>query len=109
MPHPETDPHLKALDARRQALKQELARLEYEVETSLTDMKDDLAGRVSPVWWIRRYPLQAVGAALALGFLAAAAGGRRYGSFAGAVVSELKATAARKAVQALVEAIDKKG
>lgn len=104
------DPRIRELEARKAALKADLNRLEQDVAVSVRDARDDLAGRVSPVWWIRRYPLQAVGVALAFGFMAATGGrSRRGGSFAGAMLSELKAVAARKAVQHLVESIDKKG
>jgi hypothetical protein len=104
------DPRIRELEARKAALKAELNRLETDVAVSVRDARDDLAGRVSPVWWIRRYPLQAVGVALAFGFMAASGGGnRRGGSLAAALMSELKSVAARKAVQHLVESIDKKG
>lgn len=110
MPSTPQEPRIRELEARKAALKDEIRQLEDGVTRSVQEARDDLAGRVSPVWWIRRYPLQAVGVAIAFGFMAARGGGaRRGGSFAGAMLSELKAVAARKAVQHLVESIDKKG
>lgn len=110
MPTTPQDPRILELEARKAALKAEIRELEAGVATSVQEARNDLAGRVSPVWWIRKYPLQAVGVALAFGFMAATGGGsRRGGSFAAAMLRELKAVAARKAVQHLVESIDKKG
>lgn len=101
---------LSQLEARKAALQAEIDAMEQSVQESFTDVKEDLAGRVSPTWWIRQYPLQAVGVALAFGFFAARGGrGRSSASFAANVFSELKAVAARKAVSALVQTIDKKG
>ncbi len=101
---------LNQLESRKQALKAEIDGLEQSVQTSFEGMRDDIEGMTSPTWWIRTYPLHAVGLALAFGFFAARGGrGRAGASFATNILSELKAVAARKAVNALVQTIDKKG
>jgi hypothetical protein len=101
---------LNQLEARKQALKAEIDGLEQSVQTSFEGMREDIEGLTSPTWWIRSYPLHAVGLALAFGFFAAKGGrGRGSATFAANILSELKAVAARKAVNALVQTIDKKG
>lgn len=101
---------LSQLEARKAALNAEIQQMEQSVQESFIDVKDDLAGRVSPTWWIRTYPLHAVGIALAFGYFAARGGrGRGGATFAANLMSELKAVAARKAVNAFVQTIDKKG
>ncbi len=101
---------LTQLEERKKALKAEITQMEDAVQTSFEYAREDLSGMTSPAWWVRKYPLQAVGMAVVFGFLAARGGrGRGSLSFAGALISELKAVAARKAVQAFVETIDKKG
>ncbi len=98
------------LEARKQALRDELIRMENHVNDTFEDVKDDVTARVSPMYWIKKYPLQAITIAAAFGYMAAT-GGRTRGqsSFFANLFSELKVVAARKAVQAIVESIDKKG
>ena len=101
---------LSQLEARKAALNAEIQEMEHSVQASFNEVKVDLAGRVSPTWWIRTYPLHAVGIALAFGFFAARGGrGRGSATIAANLLSELKAVAARKALNALVQTIDKKG
>ncbi len=101
---------LSQLEARKAALNAEIQEMEHSVQASFNEVKVDLAGRVSPTWWIRTFPLHAVGIALAFGFFAARGGrGRGSATIAANLLSELKAVAARKAVNALVQTIDKKG
>ena len=101
---------LNQLEARKKALKTEIDVMEKSVQLSFDGMKDDIEGLASPVWWIRKYPMHAVGLAVAFGFFAARGGrGRSSATFAANILSELKAVAARKAVSALVQTIDKKG
>lgn len=101
---------LNQLEARKQALQAEITGLEQSVQTSFEGVRQDIEGMTSPTWWIRSYPLHAVGIALAFGFFAARGGrGRGSATFAANILSELKSVAARKAVNALVQTIDKKG
>jgi hypothetical protein len=101
---------LNQLEARKKALKAEIEVMEQSVQSSFEVMQDDISGLTSPMWWIQKYPLHAVGLAVAFGFFAARGGrGRGGASFAANILSELKAVAARKAVNALVQTIDKKG
>lgn len=98
------------LEARKKALRDELTRMETHVNATFEDVKEDVAARVSPMYWIKTYPLHAVAIAAALGFMAATGGRTRSrSSFLATLFSELKVVAARKAVQAIVKSIDKKG
>lgn len=101
---------LNQLEKRKQALKAEIRQMEQSVQSSFDEVRDDIEGFVSPTWWVRKYPLHTLGIAFAFGFFAARGGkGRASMTFAANVISELKVVAARKAVNALVQAIDKKG
>ncbi len=56
---------------KRKKLKAEVEQLQRELETSVDGIKTDVQDRMRPMYWIKRYPLYAAGAAAFLGFLVA--------------------------------------
>lgn len=68
---------------KKKALEAELKALEERLGTAFTQIKDDVEGQVertrnsvSPAWWVRKYPVYVLGAALFAGFLLAPRGSR---------------------------------
>ncbi len=95
------------LEARKAALRAELEALQGGVSESLSDARKEFVGRTEPIWWVKRYPLVAAGAAFAIGMLigSGSKGGRR-GVLAGMILNEIKTAAAKQAIRsvsALVE------
>lgn len=109
---------LRDLEARKQALRVELRELEVHIDDNITQIQQDVSGRTQPRWWIRRYPLQTLGIAIATGLLLGyresnAQPGTPSGSFSsvptftGSVVAALKSYAARRAVDHIVGMVEK--
>jgi hypothetical protein len=111
MTPPDTDKKLESLQARKEALRKELEELEGKLESGIHNLQDDVSDRFKPVWWIKKYPLRAVGTAVLIGFLA---GNRdKSGALAGAtvtasVVAALKTFAARKLVDQIIDMLENK-
>jgi hypothetical protein len=104
--------NLQSLDqikARKLALQKELEKLEAAVENDIGLIQSEMSDRMSPIWWIKKYPLRIVGTAVLIGFLTGSR--NRNDSIAGttitaAIIASLKAVAARKIVDEIVKLID---
>ncbi len=57
----------KATDKRKQ-LENELRAIEEKLGHSVTKIKEDVENKISPSYWIRKYPQYALGVAAAVGF-----------------------------------------
>lgn len=97
------------LEARRIALQNELRQLESSLERNFETLQDDVNDRMTPTFWVKKYPLRTVGLAVLVGFLA---GSRDKSDVAkgttvvAAVVAALKAVAARKIVDQVVKIVE---
>lgn len=95
------------LENKKQQLQSELHELQDELDNSLDRMRDDVSNSLNPKSIIRKYPLPIVGASALLGYLLGNKGKSNSepssdeestGEFRGALLSELKRLATRKAV-----------
>jgi hypothetical protein len=109
MPEKKKVQNLDEIKARKEALQQELKKLEAAVENDIDVIQSEMTDRMSPIWWVKKYPLRIVGTAVLIGFLA---GGRsKNDNIAGttiisAIIASLKVVAARKIVDEIVKLID---
>ena len=96
------------LRIRKEKLETELQFIQSQLETTLEEIRDDVTERISPVYWIKKFPLRAAGIALAAGFILArkSKGSGNSDSFTGLLASELKRVATQKAVGFLVNTIE---
>jgi hypothetical protein len=104
------------LRIRKEKLESELQHIQSKLESRIDDIRDDVTARVSPVYWIKKYPLRAIGVAVVAGFLVSRAGrtlkddgvrssgGDTFGSL---LASELKRVATQRAVGYLVNSLEK--
>lgn len=112
------------LKARKRALRREMAELQTEIESSLSDVRNSFVERIHYRYWIQKYPLQLLGTAVLAGFLVARRTGNArkedvsdnydsaekpsssLGVFSGLLVDELKKMAARRAVRSIMKRIE---
>ncbi|MBP3191220.1 hypothetical protein [Natronogracilivirga saccharolytica] len=116
---------IKELRARKQALRREMAEIQTEIESSLTEVRRSFFGRVHYRYWIEKYPLQLLGSAVVAGFLVARKTGMRHtddfsdaedssekkapsslGLFSGLLADELKKLAAQRTVRYIMKRIE---
>lgn len=57
------------IEKKKQELEKELARLQQGLDKSFDEVKEDVSTTLDPKAIIRRHPLKALGASVALGFL----------------------------------------
>jgi hypothetical protein len=99
----------KELEDRKKALKAELDKLESGFTENFTEIQNNVSDSVDPRHWVQKHPLKLVGVAVLLGFIA---GNRENGSVSGkitmtgSVVAALKAYAARRAVDQIVDFVE---
>jgi hypothetical protein len=105
---PEMSRDTEDLRIRKEKLESELQHIQSQLESTLEDIRDDVTARISPLYWIKKYPLRAAGIALAAGFVLArrGRGAGNSDSFGGLLASELKRVATQKAVGFLVNTIE---
>jgi hypothetical protein len=101
--------NLDEIKKRKIALQLELEKLEAAVEEDLDSIQNDMTDRMSPIWWVKKYPLRIVGTAVLIGFLVG--NKNKNDSIAGttmtaAILASLKALAARKIVDEIVKLVD---
>lgn len=98
------------LRIRKEKLESELQHIHSQLESTLEEIRDDVTARISPLYWIKKYPLRGVGLALVAGFVLArwGKGSAKTDSFGGLLASELKRVATQKAVGFMVNTIEKK-
>lgn len=91
------------LEKKKQELEDELQKIQGEIDNSLNQVRDDVSTNLSPRNIIRKYPLPVVGASALLGFLIgntkkSSSKESSRGEFSGALLTELKRLATRKAI-----------
>lgn len=88
------------LEQKKQELEEELDKIQGELDNSLDRVREDVSSSLEPKNIIRKYPLPLVGASALLGFLL----GHKNksvsdnGNVSGALLTELKRLATRKAI-----------
>lgn len=104
---------IKEIRERKKALRREMGEIQSDIESSLNIVKGNFSDRISPRYWVNRYPLQMAGTALFIGFVIARKIGRGKGigilsggMFRGILGHELKKMATQRAVRYLVNRIE---
>ncbi|HKK46503.1 MAG TPA: hypothetical protein VJ964_13345 [Balneolaceae bacterium] len=95
--------HIDELEKKKQELEAELNQIQQELDNSLDQVRSDVSRSLAPKEMIRKYPLPVVSASMLLGFLIGHRGKSgnataSAGEFSGALVSELKKLATKKAI-----------
>lgn len=110
---------LTQLEQKKIKLQEELSRIQNDLDTSLDEVRDDVATSLEPKNIIRKYPLQAVGASILVGFLAgkkrkprtsgSGTGSKKVTGVVGAIIAnELKNALTKKGIHFLLDYIDDK-
>lgn len=91
------------LETKKQELEDELNKIQGELDNSIDRVREDVSSSLDPQNIIRKYPLPLVGASALLGFLIGHKNKSRSqksgdGEFSGALLSEVKRLATRKAI-----------
>lgn len=92
------------LEKKKQELEEELNNIQGELDNSIDQVREDVSSSLSPKNIIRKHPLPIVGASALIGFLLGHKGRSssslpdKGGDFSGALLSELKRLATRKAI-----------
>lgn len=93
------------LEKKKQELEDELNKIQGELDNSIDQVREDVSSSINPKNVIRKYPLPIVGASALLGFLlghknrrSSTVSSDKGGDFSGALLSELKRLASRKAI-----------
>jgi hypothetical protein len=92
------------LEKKKQELEAELNKIQGELDNSIDQVREDVSSSLNPKNIIRKHPLPIVGASTLLGFLlghkrkSSAPTSDKGGDFSGALLSELKRLATRKAI-----------
>ncbi len=95
---------LDELEKKKQELEEELRQIQDELDNSIDRVRDDVSTKLDPKAIIKKHPLPIVGTAALVGFLLGHSGGssQKQSStkreFSGALLSELKKLATRKAI-----------
>ncbi|NGP76062.1 hypothetical protein G3570_05435 [Balneolaceae bacterium YR4-1] len=93
------------LEEKKKELKAELENIQHELDQSIDGVRSDMSSKLDPVEFIKKHPLEVVGASVLVGFLAGHSGreGRRHRSSSDDGISdtllyELKRLATKKAI-----------
>jgi hypothetical protein len=112
---PKLSSETEDLRIRKKKLETELQVIQSQLEDTIEDIRDDVSEKINPLYWIKKFPLRAVGVAVAVGFLLAKIGkpGGNNSSpdrekFSSLFASELKKIGAQKAASYGVNALEKR-
>lgn len=93
------------LEKKKQELEEELNNIQGELDNSIDQVREDVSNSLAPKNIIRKHPLPIVGASALIGFLlghkrktSSSSSSDKGGDFSGALLSELKRLATRKAI-----------
>ncbi len=94
------------LEKKKQELEKELNEIQGELDHSIDRVREDVSSNLDPKNLIRKYPLPIVGGSALIGFLLGhksknssnSSGSGKGSEFSGALLSELKRLATRKAI-----------
>jgi hypothetical protein len=92
------------LEKKKQELEEELNKIQGELDNSIDQVREDVSSSLAPKNIIRKHPLPIVGASALIGFLlghkrrSSTSTSDKRGDFSGALLSELKRLATRKAI-----------
>lgn len=98
---------LDELKKKKQEIEKELNEIQGELDNSIDKVREDVSSNLNPKNLIRKYPLPIVGGSALLGFLlghknkkssTSSSGSGKGSEFSGALISELKRLATRKAI-----------
>lgn len=68
---------LNKIEKKKEELKANLNRIQNDLDTSLGEVKEDVAQSLSPKEIVKKYPLYTVGASIVLGFLIGSKGSKK--------------------------------
>jgi len=100
------------LEKKKQELEEELGQIQYELDDSIDRVRDDVSNKLDPKSIIRKHPLPIVGAATLVGFFLGNSGRSSHTKsssgreLSGALLSELKKLATRKAISFATDYIE---
>ncbi|PAU92777.1 hypothetical protein CK503_14900 [Aliifodinibius salipaludis] len=101
------------LEKKKQELEEELNNIQGELDNSIDRVREDVSNSLDPKNIIRKHPLPIVGASALLGFLlghknrkSSTSSTEKVGEFSGALLSELKRLATRKAINFATEYVE---
>ncbi|MBO6523989.1 MAG: hypothetical protein JJ971_09195 [Balneolaceae bacterium] len=67
---------LNKIEKKKEELKANLSRIQNDLDNSLVEVKEDVTQSLSPKEIIKKYPLQILGASIAIGFLLGSKGSK---------------------------------
>ena len=67
---------LNKIEKKKEELKANLSRIQNDLDNSLVEVKEDVAQSLSPKEVVKKYPLQILGASIAIGFLLGSRGSK---------------------------------
>ncbi|MEL7834237.1 hypothetical protein [Fodinibius sp. Rm-B-1B1-1] len=103
------------LEKKKQELEKELNKIQGELDDSIDRVKEDVSSNLDPKNIIRKYPLPIVGGSALLGFLlghknknsSTSSDSGTGNDFSGALLSELKRLATRKAINFATDYVER--
>ncbi len=101
------------LEEKKKELKAELENIQNELDESFDGVRSDVSSKLDPVEFIKKHPLEVVGASVLLGFLAGHSGKRKSRSdssddgISSTLMYELKRLATKKAISFATDYFEK--
>ena len=99
------------LKKKKQELENELNKIQGDLDNSIDKVREDVSSNLNPKNFIRKYPLPIVGGSALLGFLLGHKNKRsssdKGNDFSGALLSELKRLATRKAINFATDYVER--
>lgn len=96
------------LEARKKEIQAELDAIQNDFGDTLSDVRNQLNEKMDVWYWIKKYPIGALGAAFLIGLSAGKRNSKSVAgnSFSGELFDELRRVATQKAVRAIVKQIE---
>ncbi|MGK7369904.1 MAG: hypothetical protein ACNS64_06785 [Candidatus Halalkalibacterium sp. M3_1C_030] len=102
------------LEEKKRELKAELENIQHELDQSIDGVRHDVSSKLDPVEFIKKHPLEVVGASVLVGFLAGHSGrGKRHtdsssdDGISSTLMYELKRLATKKAISFATDYFEK--
>jgi hypothetical protein len=103
------------LEEKKKELKAELENIQKELDTSIDGVRDDVSSKLDPVEFIKKHPIEVVGASVLIGFLAGHSGKEKRISkstssddgLSSTLLYELKRLATKKAISFATDYFEK--
>lgn len=99
------------LEEKKKQLKAELENIQNELDDSIDGVRSDVSSRLDPVEFIKKHPIEVVGASVLVGFLAGHSGKKSSLSsedgIGSALLYEMKKIATKKAISLASDYVEK--